>query len=161
TLARELHARSDGARAALLVRALAAVPGPDATHALALEAARREGPDDLVRLLLGSLSRRPPEELAPIATAVALAGRHARGGPGAFGPGRALAIARGRPPEPRPWVPDDRLLPEKFAASGVAFLVDAETAMDAPFEAAAPASDPGSHERDAKNGDAKNGDAKN
>src|SRR5581483_9189811 len=74
-LARELRARPDAERALLVARALAAAPGPEATRALADEVARRGGDGDVGRVLLAALADRPTEELAPIATEVALAAR--------------------------------------------------------------------------------------
>lgn len=140
-LGRELHARTDGPRALLLVRTLAAAPGPDATRLLAVEALRRDGPQDLVRVLATSLAERPSDELAPIATELAILQRRARSGLAGFEARRALALAHGLVPEARPKVPEDGLLPAKSWASGVAFLVDTEAAMDARFELAATATD--------------------
>jgi hypothetical protein len=134
-LARELRARTDARRGVLVARALAAMPGPEVARALAEETDRREGQDDVLRVLFAALSRRPVEELAPIATEIAVGGKRARTGLALLEVRRALAAARGAPAVREPGGPaDDRLLPEAFAASGVAFLVDAEREIDERFD---------------------------
>ena len=134
-LASELRARTDARRGVLVARALAAMPGPEVARALAEEAERREGQDDVLRILFAALSRRPVEELAPIATEIAAAAKRARTGLSLLEVRRALAAARGAPAVREPAGPaDDRFLHEAFAASGVAFLVDAERAIDERFD---------------------------
>jgi hypothetical protein len=131
-LARELRGQTDAGKALLLARALAACPGPATARALSLEAERREGSGDLPRFLLGALARRPHDELAPLASEVASAARRPRTGLASAYAARALEGALGRTATP-PELPDDRLLPERFDAGGIAFLVDVERAMDEVF----------------------------
>ncbi|MBI3725556.1 hypothetical protein HY251_16630 [bacterium] len=131
-LAQELRAQNDPARAIALARALSGVPGLEATRALAVEAERREGSGDLPRLLLSALSRRPQADLAAITSELTRAIRHPRVGLAAAYGRLALATSQ-RASFGLPGAPADRLLPERFLAADVAFLVDAEAAMDRPF----------------------------
>jgi hypothetical protein len=132
-LVRELRAQSDPAKQVALAHGLGVLPGPAAAKALAVEAERREGSGDVVRVLHTALAHRPADELAPIASEVGFAARHPRTGLALFEARRAIAMAHGALLPVEYELADDRLLPERFVATGVTFLVDSERAMDEPF----------------------------
>ncbi len=115
-----------------LLRAVGAAPGAAAARGL-VKALADLAPDP-ARVAWRALAARPPAELAPLLTLPRLA-RGARG-LAALAAGQAVAKATGAPAPSTEGleVGSAALLPERFVASGVAFVLDTDREMAAPFQ---------------------------
>ncbi len=128
-----------------LLRALADGPGAAVTAGLAAAVAGLQ--PDPARVAWRILAGRPADQLSPIASQLGRAARSAKG-LAAFHASHALAQANGRPGPATTGltIAGDRLLPERFVAGGVGFVLDTSSGMQvtlhqpaAPAEGEAPA----------------------
>lgn len=153
-LLKELLAAKDPALQRVLLRAYGPGNGPDVTEGLSQAAEAL--PADARRLAWRLLADRPQAELQAIQPRLARLAKDLPGLAG-FHATQALARASGAAEPSRQGLEtgEGKLLPERFVAGGVAFVVDTHRDLQGPLAGAAPPPPPPEKKEDEKGGDKK------